>query len=195
MNDAFRQQIIQKAWDCWDTNQSFQAGRVIFECIPVNLRHAWSYEILNFAYPHFPRDPKIETVLDFAKHPENWGQGKDGRELEAHCIVRNVNGYGQDDLIFRLAAQVGKIVYTAQQYPAPFDHSAGYKVAEVLKQIVQQVNDQGFGTNAWSTLANEDFILLEEAVMCHPACPTCIANGLTPINKKISQRFVQKGES
>ena len=195
MNNAFKKQIIQKAREYWDNNQPLQAGRAIFECIPINRRHLWAYEILNIAYSYFPKGPKIEAVLEFAKFPEKWGEGKNGRSRDAHRIVDEVNHRQDDPIIFHLATQVGKIVYTAQQYPAPFDHSAGFRIAEILKQIVQQVSDREFEAKAWSTLANEDFIVLEEPVMCHPDCPTCTLDGLTPMSKIIPQRFVRKNKS
>ncbi len=181
MNKSQRQQITQKARHYWDTEQPFQTGGVIFESIPVDLRHQWAAKILEVAYAHFPPDARIEAVLDFAKFPEKWGKGVESRHSEAHRIVSNVNW--QEHPLLSLATQVGKIVYTAQQYPAPFDHGAGWKIAEDLKQIVQQLSDPEFTVQAWMALANEEFILLEENVMCHPACPTCTLRGLTPFSR------------
>jgi hypothetical protein len=150
-------------------------------------RNLWTYKILKIAYLHFPADPKIENVLEFARSPQNWGEGREGRFHEAHRIVDAVNHLTSAPLIFHLATQVGKIVYTAQQYPAPFDHSAGWKIAEILKQIVQQINNSEFEKKAWQTLADEGFIVLEKPIMCHPACPTCAVNGLTPMSKYIKR--------
>ena len=75
----------------------------------------------------------------------------------------------------------GKIVYTAQQFPAPFDHSAGWEIAKYLKEIVLQRNEVECTLKAWSILANPSFIILDKPIMCHPNCPTCLMNGL---NKK-----------
>jgi hypothetical protein len=186
MEKALKQQVITKASADWNRGQARQAGVIIFETIPVNRRHVWAYEILKLAYSHFPKDPRVDAVLEFAEHPEKWGEGRDSRHSrEAHRIVDEVNQRYDDPIIFHLATQVGKIVYTAQQYPAPFDHSAGWEIAEILKQIVQQLNDREFEVQAWSTLANGRFIELEEPVMCHPTCPTCTMNGLTPMTETL----------
>ena len=188
MEKALKQQIIEKASAYWNSNEARQTGVIIFETILVNRRHVWAYEILKLAYSHFPKDQRVEAVLEFAEHPQKWGKGRDSRHSrEAHRIVDEVNHRYDYPIIFRLATQVGKIVYTAQQYPAPFDHSAGWEIAEILKQIVQQLNDREFEIQAWSTLANESFIELEEPVMCHPACPTCMMNGLTLTSEAIPQ--------
>ena len=136
----------------------------------------------------------IEAVLEFARHPEHWGEGKEGHYDEAHRIVVEVNRQYDNPLIFQLATQVGKIVYTAQQYPAPFDHSAGWKIAETLKRIVQKIDTGKFAGRAWAALANEEFIVLEKPVMCHPACPMCTMNGLTALSEKIPGRFVKKND-
>lgn len=171
MDDKRKRQIIEEASAYWKNDLAFQAGGVIFETIPVHRRHTWAYEILNLAYAHFPKDPRIEAVLEFAEHPQKW-DGDDESTQTAHQIVDEVNRiYGSP--IFRLAVQAGKIVYTAQQYPAPFDHSAGWEIARVLKYITQQLQDPVFEAKAWLALANESFIELEEPVACHPACPTC----------------------
>lgn len=181
MGTTFQQQTIQKAHILWDENEAFKAGGVIFETIPVNRRHQWAYEILKLASDHFPFNPRIEAVLAFAQAPENWRESI----RQAHEIVDEVNQHDDFPIIFRLATQIGKIVYTAQQFPAPFDHSAGWKIAEMLKLTVQEINDREFEAKAWLTLANQDFIVLEEPVMCHPGCPTCIVNGLTPMGKLV----------
>jgi hypothetical protein len=185
MKKELKQQIIEKALIYWNSNQARLAGVTLFETIPVNRRHIWAYEILKMAYLHFPKDSRIDTVLEFAQHPEKWGEGRDSRRSpEAHRIVDEVNRDYDYPIIFHLATQVGKIVYTAQQYPSPFDHSAGWIIAEILKQIVQQLNDSEFEEQAWATLANESFIELEEPVMCNPACPICYRNGLTPLSQE-----------
>ncbi|MFZ6028557.1 MAG: hypothetical protein ACOYYS_12645 [Chloroflexota bacterium] len=138
-------------------------------------RHVWAYGILKLACSCFPKAEAVETALEFAEYPEKWGYGKDGRAHDAHRIVDAVNPRGDTPIIFQLATQVGKVVYTAQQYPAPFDHGAGWEIAAVLKQIVLSRNDSEFEKLAWATLANRDFISLEKLVACHPGCPICIS--------------------
>ena len=190
MDTSFKQQILQRARDFWDDGQPYQTGKVIFECIPVDRRHVWAYDILNLAYPYFARDPRVDALLEFARDPLNWGVGQGGRDLEAHRIVCDVNTH--QNLIFCLAAQAGKIVYTAQQYPAPFDHAAGWKIAVALWQIDRKLCDHEFDAQAWSILANQALILLEQPMMCHPACPSCTANGLTPMSKQIAHSSIQR---
>ncbi|MFZ6028181.1 MAG: hypothetical protein ACOYYS_10750 [Chloroflexota bacterium] len=164
MHDELRNQVIEKARAFWDNDQPLQAGAQIFERIPIDRWHVWAYGILKLACSYFPKDAAIETVLEFAEHPEKWGYGREGRTHDAHRIVDTANRRNADPIIFQLATQVGKVVYTAQQYPAPFDHGAGWEIAAVLKQIVQSRNDTEFEKLAWAALANRDFINLEKPV-------------------------------
>jgi hypothetical protein len=178
----FKQRIVQAARFHWNNNQAFWAGGVIFETIPVDRRHEWAGEILQIAYPFFPKDAKIDKVLAFAKFPENWAGDENGGVRAAHRIVDEVNRDYSYPLIFHFATQVGKIVYTSQQFPAPFDHSAGWKIAELLKEIVQKIGDEAFEVKAWSALANEDFIVLEKPVVCNPGCPMCAQKGKASVS-------------
>ena len=64
-------------------------------------------------------------------------------------------------MIFTLASNVGKVVYNAQGYPAPFDYDAGWEIVATLMQIVQGVNDAEFEAKAWSVLCTEKYVKLE----------------------------------
>ncbi len=179
MNELQKDQRVERARRYWRSGRPLEAGQTIFESVPVSLRHQWAYNILQLAYARFPHDADVEAVLAFAQSPNRWGFGRNSSHHEAHWIVTNVNDHGPE-LIRCLAAQVGKIVYTAQQYPAPFDHSAGWSLAVVLKQLITEIGDKEFEALSWNTLTNKQFILLENPVFCHPGCPVCLVNGLLP---------------
>ena len=176
MDKLAKQQVISEAFEYWNAGRLIEAGQTIFESIPVAYRHRWAAEILQVASQRFPKLAEVDAVLEFATTPDKYGRGRESNYSEAHRIVDAVNW--RDSLILKLATQVGKVVYTAQQYPAPYDHNAGWRIVEVLKQIVQQVNDADFAKTAWATLCNEKYIELDKPVMCHPACPVCYTNGL-----------------
>ncbi len=175
MDDLQRQQIVRKALGLWKNEQPLQAGGIIFECIPVDMRYLWAFDILKFAYSLYPQNIEIDKVLEFAEHPEKWKEGRE-KLLEAHRIVDNVNH--SDELILQVATQAGKIIYTSQQFPAPFDHVAGWKIVEYLKEIVRDKKDELLEEKAWEILTNPKYLLLDAPVMCHPNCPSCLNNDL-----------------
>jgi hypothetical protein len=189
MNEALKQQIVHKAQEFWNTGYALEAGKLIFERIPREYRSAWAARVLEITCGHFASSEDIEAFLAFAKNPNQWVKDRDGNWHEVHALVSRFTGFTYHpepfpQLIFMLAKNVGKVVYNASGYPAPFDHHAGWEIADTLKQIVQGINDAEFETKAWSALCDQKFIELDEFIMCHPACPTCYANGLTRMSQK-----------
>ncbi len=176
MNNKQKQQLIQEAQKLWQTNQAYEASKLIFEYIPREHRATWAGTILKVAYPHFSPDPDIDAIIQFTENANDWSQN---RQKEAMQIVDTVNRFSKrsptpfHQLIYNLAAMVGKITYNAQHLPAPYDHNTGWKIGEILKQIAQGIDSQEFEENAWKQLCNEQFLQLEQPIICHPACPVC----------------------
>ena len=111
MGDLQRQQIIQEAFGLWENEQPLLASGIIFECIPVDMRNLWAFDILKFAYSLYPQNIEIDKVLEFAEHPEKWSEGRENL-LAAHRIVDNFNR--SEELILQVAIQTGKIVGSGQ---------------------------------------------------------------------------------
>lgn len=179
MENQEKQQLIQKAQELWQTNQAYEASRLIYEQIPRHLRAKWAVNILKFAYPHFPPAPDIEEVIQFGENPSLWSQDN---HRDALWIVSTVNRFSRKlptpfpQLIYLLAANVGKVTYNAQHYPAPFDHTSGWQIGDNLKLITQALNSQEFEENAWKLFCDEHYLQLTQPIICHPACPVCHYN-------------------
>jgi hypothetical protein len=185
------QVVINEAEKSWNGENPSEAGRVIFEHIPRKDRFIWAASILELACNRLSTIPsEIEAILDLAKNHNRWGEGEEGTWKDAHAIVVAAIGLAlthEDSLntsISTLAMNVGKVVYNARWYPAPFDHNAGWEIAENLREIVAHANDPEFTAEAWSALSNEKYIKLMKPIMCNPNCALCYANGLIPISEK-----------
>jgi hypothetical protein len=181
MNESQRKHLINEAQELWNANQGLGAGEVIYEHIPRELRSLWAVDILKFVYEYFPPADDIEAVIKFGETPSLWSPD---RYLEAHEIVDVVNRFPHQEVepfeqtIYTLAVNVGKVVYNAQHYPAPFDHDAGWQIGKTLKRIEQEIENEGFVERAWKVFCKEQYILLDEPIVCHPACSTCYASSL-----------------
>jgi hypothetical protein len=187
MKRVKRRQIVNEARKQWYGGNPAEAGRMIFEYIPRKCRLTWAAGILELVCNYFPSVPhEVAAALDLARNHERWGEGEEGKWKEAHAVVVAAIGLSlasQDILltsISTLAMNVGKVVYNARWYPAPFDHSAGWEIAKNLKEIAENVNNPEFMDRAWSTLSNEEYIKLRKPIMCNPNCGVCFANGLSP---------------
>jgi len=184
MDAATKKQIVKNAQELWDAGNGLEAGKLIFETIPREKRGKWAVNVLKLAYKHFPLADEIDAVIEFAENTEQWGIDLKKQGRAAHEIVDKVNRHPYQTpfpfpkLIYALATNVGKVTYNAYLYGAPFDHSAGWEIANILHQIVLALNNHEFSEKAWGTLCNETFIMLDSPIMCHPYCPICYANGL-----------------
>jgi hypothetical protein len=164
MDEIWKREIVQKTLELWDAGNALEAGQIIFEHLPRESRPPWAATVLKIAYEQFPPAAAIEAVIEFAEHPDRWGTGAEGRYHEAHQIVDEVNRFPYllpepfSQTIYTLAKNVGKVVYNAQLYPAPFDHEAGWEIAETLKHIVRGINSDEFAERAWMALCNEKYI-------------------------------------
>lgn len=170
MDETVRQLIVLEAQELCRVGRSLEAGKLIFEYIPVEFTSEWSANILEIALDYFSPSSDVQAILEFAKHPDTFGKGVNGKWREAHEIVDEVNRFPYllpesfPKLIYTLATNVGKVVYNAQEYPAPFDYDAGWEVVATMIQIVQGVSNPEFETKAWSVICDNKYMKLETPV-------------------------------
>ena len=167
MDKSLRQQLGREAKALWNAGRALEAGKLLFERVPIEHQAEWSANILEIACDHFLASPEIEAVLKFARNPDIFGRGTEGEWREAHKIVTKVMMFPYllpepfSQTIFTLAINVGKVAYNAQGFPAPFDYDAGWEIVATLLQIVQGWNDAEFEEKVWSLLCDEKFLSLE----------------------------------
>jgi hypothetical protein len=192
-------QIVQKALEYWRAGHPLEVGILVFERIPRASRLLWSAAMLRMASEHISPSSEINAVLEFAGNPDKWGEGKAGRHREAHLIVDAVNDlhYQTEELlpkrVFTLAKDVAKVIYNARWYPAPFDHSAGWQIAEDLEQIINWIKDEEFAKRAWMALCDERLLTLSAPTLCCPGCPVCLA--LLAQNSSPDHTIAEVGET
>jgi hypothetical protein len=180
LDDLQKRQIIDEAWTYWQSGEPLRAGMIIFEHLPLKNRPSWAADLLGIAYYHFPDVPEVDAVVEFARYPGDWYPL---RYREAHMIfdrVRQlslqVNNFDSDEKdLLRLAEYTAKITYTSRQYPAPFDHNAGWYIVQELHSIVKRLALDEDAIRAKVT--GERFSFLAEPICCHPACPLCQRHG------------------
>ena len=174
-----KRRLIQEFQEYWDAGEFLEAGILLFERIPRNLRPVWSTNLLEIVYKYGSPSEEVEAVIDLGRKPTEWINLNTDQYLETHNIVKAVNvlhSVAEEPLpkaIFTLARNVGKVIYNVYGYSAPFDHSAGWQIVENLKQVVDLVDNPDFTTKVWSFLCDEEFIELAVPVECSRGCPVC----------------------
>lgn len=174
-----KHQIVQKFQEYWDAEDFLEAGILLFERIPRKLRPVWSTNLLEMVYEYGSPSEEIEDVIELGRKPDGWINLKSDQYLEAHSIVKAVNVLHSvtekplPKAIFTLARNVGKVIYNAYGYSAPFDHSAGWQIVEDLKQVVDLVDNPDFTAKGRSLICNEEFVELTTPIECSSGCPVC----------------------
>jgi hypothetical protein len=156
----------------WREGQPLEAGRLIFECLPTEVRPTWAVGILTRVLDRGRVDLRealdevqdvystFGRVLEDAKHPRLWadarraydylgGDSESGEEQEPPGLT------DAQKTLFRtcsLAQLVAKVTYNASDPPDPFDENSGWRIAESLRGFVDLWQDEEFSQAAWSAL-------------------------------------------
>jgi hypothetical protein len=162
-----KEEIIHRARESWDSGDAWETGKLIDVHIPIEKRAEWIASILAVVAVMFEKDSGIDDVIDFARNPNKFGEGREGNKRAAHHVVDTVNRFLYDpehfsQTIFILAAHAGKVVYNAQGFLAPFDYHAALTVFEMAKIMTQKFQDEKFATNLWLALCPENLIVVED---------------------------------
>ncbi|HEY1014360.1 MAG TPA: hypothetical protein VGE07_16725, partial [Herpetosiphonaceae bacterium] len=158
----------------WACGQATAAGVLLFEHTPRTQRAAWAAAILRVVVPLLPPDPAVAAVLAFASAPDAWGAGAEGNYPAAHHLVATIAcspARTPEAQMRQLAVAVGKVAYTAQQYPAPFDHAAGWEVVGHAWTLSTLLAHPGVERRLWRCAADPAVVTLTAPVRCHPSCP------------------------
>jgi hypothetical protein len=152
--------LLDEARGHWNAGRSLEAGRLLFERIPMELRPAWAASVLDIALSYLPTIPEVEAVLQIAEDPSRWPEA-----YEAFSAVRaltlQAEGQAGGQLypqVLGLAELVAKVTYNASEDIAPFDPDSGWWIAVVLKNIVDEADDPEFAVKAWAVLSSERFL-------------------------------------
>jgi len=150
-----KQRATDKAKELWNAGRALEAGRLLYERIPVELRPAWAAKILALACNYIPAIPEVEAVLEITSDPSRWPEAR-----EAFSAVRKLTLRAKDPLyeaVLILAENVAKVIYNSSGHLPFFDHDSGWWIAQNLKDVIDRVNDTEFALDAWSILSSEEF--------------------------------------
>jgi len=179
MNDEHQSQIIARAKAHWDAGIHALAGSRVFEHIPLTHCPIWAANLLQAVYQHIPPVPEVTAVLEFGWLPEQWPRFRAREAHEIFDAVRRINNMADVETvqhqIFDLAEDAAGVIYTARQYPAPFDYERGWRIVERYYRVVQRLSLDM--SQAWDIVADKRYILqdLDASFRCTIGCPLCNA--------------------
>lgn len=155
---------LGRAAEYWRTGQPLEAGKLIFENLPAEVRPKWASRILKLVLERSGvRSSPIEQVLYIADHPAEWKNAhyafstvrKSTLKLDrirARALTKEQELLGW---LLALAELVAKVTYTATDPQDEFDEDSGWWIAPCLKGFLDSLNDNEFSNVAWSALCSE----------------------------------------
>ncbi|MCQ3932307.1 MAG: hypothetical protein DPW16_17800 [Chloroflexi bacterium] len=148
--------MLDEARTAWESKKASEAGYLIFENLPNEQRPIWGANILELCCEIIPEIPQTKYVIEVAKDPTKWSQGRDAFTIVRKELTSSLNRQVPENrllvAVYDLAEKVAKITYNATGGPAPYDADSGWLLVYNLRQVVDLVNDPDFEQRAWKIL-------------------------------------------
>ena len=156
---------IDDAYDQWITGGPLEAGRLIFENLPIDDRPKWACRILKYVLDRaMITNPMFKPILTAASDQSLWDSGhKVFSKLRAKTLkldkLRRRAGLSEDQeqlaAILAIAELVAKVTYNSTNPPDEFDEDSGWWIAPILKGLADhgRRHEQCL-QEAWSMLSS-----------------------------------------
>jgi hypothetical protein len=161
--------MLSKAGSHWKKGQALEAGKLIFESLPVRERPQWAARVLRLVLDRTGvTSQPIERAISITNSPNDWGKAHDVfsalREATLELLELKARTPQQALLLSHLglAELVAKVTYNSTSPPDEFDEDSGWWIAPCLKDILDMVNDKKFSAAMWSALSADEVSDLRE---------------------------------
>lgn len=153
--------IAHQAYLLWQKGQSLDAGRLIFEKLPLQTRPIWAAKILKIVIEKAGIvDSSFRRILKIADNPDLWKDAHAAfseirREvLKLDKLRQNGLSAEQDTFccILSLAELVAKVTYNATEPSDEFDEDSGWWIVPSLRAFGDSWKDAEFLEKAWNTV-------------------------------------------
>jgi hypothetical protein len=127
-----------EASSLWDQGASLIAGQLWYDAIPTSRRPSWAARVLGVSLDLLHAPAWVGDVIAIADTPTKWPDARRCfEELRRRLLVseREHEGSPTTKLAILLAENVAKVTYNATRPSAPYDHDAGYHIAELAHRV------------------------------------------------------------
>jgi hypothetical protein len=163
MNSGQGPNYLEQAWNYWQAGEALEAGRLLYQALPTELRPKWACAILEIALRKSgARNDTLEQLIELGKIVSEWRHAKSAfNRLRSFTLQMEEKSYlpRQQELLCRLlylGENVAKVIYNATCPSDPFDDDSGWWVASCLKDILDFVHDEDFAQQAWKIVSSQD---------------------------------------
>jgi hypothetical protein len=157
---------LELAREYWRGGRPLEAGRLLYDNLPVESRPAWAVRILRLVLDRSGVSRShFERVLHTADNPRQWANGHRCFDLIRHETLecdrlRRSGQLTKDQELFAslmlLAELVAKVTYNAVEPPDEFDEDSGWWIAASIRGFIDRWKDDEFSKATWSALCCEE---------------------------------------
>ena len=156
-------EILSKARGLWKNGNALEAGRLIFESLPVGTRPQWAARVLRLVVDRTGvKSEPVELAISIANTPDDWSKAHDvfSTVRDATLELERLRPLSPPQtLLLRhlgMAELVAKVAYNATNPVDEFDEDSGWWIAPCLKHILDSLDDEKFSIAAWSALSLDE---------------------------------------
>jgi hypothetical protein len=142
---------LAAAAECWSNGKIVDAGRLIFEHLPIRLRPVWAADLLRLILKQTRIEcDQIEAILTVTEDQTRWKESYAIFMLLRDCtldLIKHNSLPPSESLILAvvgLAEDVAKVTYNASDPPDRFDDDAGWYIVPAVKHICDLVGVEAF---------------------------------------------------
>lgn len=144
--------LLNRAPEHGRNGQHLEAGRLIFENLPKELRPRWASQVLaDIVRRTQVTSPPIENILRIASLPSEWRNAHDAfssaRKLTLELEKLGEGRSSEQSLLLRhllLAEAVAKVIYNATNPPDEFDEDSGWWIVVCLEDVLDLLSVDEF---------------------------------------------------
>lgn len=155
------QDRLRRANEHWLAGRPLEAGEMLFEALPLEVRPKWASGILRLAVQRTGvQFAPIELILQISAHPAEWREAKLAFSAlrDSTLKLEKIQAINDEEKVLLslhyLAENVAKVAYNATNPRHPFDKDSGWWVAVCLKNLLEKLRDDDFSQLAWSALCS-----------------------------------------
>ncbi len=145
-----------KIRELWFSGAGLEAGKLIFEAIPVADTPRWAAIVLQLCCSQSKPPKEVATIYRYALRRRKWKQANGLlNKLRARTLKYERSPTHPDPLygaLLYVSEAVAKITYNASGEPAPFDADSGCWLSESLRRFSELTQSKVFQEAAFNLL-------------------------------------------
>jgi hypothetical protein len=129
-------EILSEARSLWNKGNALEAGKLIFENLPVGTRPQWAARVLRLVVDRTGiKSQPVELAISTANSPSDWGKAHDvfSTVRRATLELDRLSALSPSQMLFMehlvLAELVAKVTYNETNPDDEFDEDSGWWVA------------------------------------------------------------------